>query len=159
CVNTLSADPNDDSADDLCLAYVPGGAPGDPNLGWHSNGRSGEIFWWERGPTPRTPVYPYLRHWTDGMTIQKVSGETVRVVEWVRGMDAWRETDLVDPGDTVTIDHSDLTMNAGSGPVGGDELDCTLIENVDGDGDVQWTIRLWNYYEPAAATSASITPV
>lgn len=157
CVVSTVDDPNTTALGEWSLAYLPGGSPGDPDLGQRSNGRAGELFWWERTDAPRAAVYPYLGPWTDGMTIQKVSGDMVRVIEWVRGSDAWRETDLANDGDTVTVDHSDLTMNAGSGPVGGTTLDCTLIEH--GDLVDGWTIRVWNYHEPIAPMSASITPV
>lgn len=155
CVVTNVDDDSTSTISEPSLAFLPGGSPGDPDLGQRSNGRSGESFWWTRTDPPRDPVYPYLGPWSDGMTIRKESGDLIRVVEWVRGVDAWRETDLEDDGDTVTVDHSDLTMNAGSGPVGGDKLNCTLVEH--GDGVDGWTARIWNYYpEEEVATTPRV---
>lgn len=146
-LNTSTDDPNAGSVNELALGYLPDGTPGLPYLGWRWNDRSegNDFWWWERESVPRTPVYPYLGPWTHGMTIQKESGDTVRVIEWNRGADIWRETDLVADGEQVTIDHNDLTMNAGGGPIGAAVLNCTLIEHSPTATDA-WTIRLWDYY-------------
>jgi hypothetical protein len=133
------------------LAFLPGGTPGDPTLGYHGNARTSPntFYWFEREAAPRTPVYPYLGPWMDGATIEYVGGDDCRIIEWHRGDNAWRQTDLTTGGQQHTIDLSDTTTNAGSGSVTG-PFDNVLIEHASTADS--WTLRIWDYYPPMTVT-------
>jgi hypothetical protein len=47
------------------------------------------------------PLYPYMGPWAHGCEVTAVSG-TVKVVEWKRGSEQWRQTVLA-PGESHVI--------------------------------------------------------
>jgi hypothetical protein len=76
---------------------------------YSSNNRAGEnsrTVYSESGEE----LYPYMGEWADGCEVEVVSGG-VLIVEWERGLDEWRETNL-SAGDSYTINLVDSENGA-----------------------------------------------
>lgn len=129
-----------------------------PHSAFSSNARNGNAHfeWFEAGTT--TPVYGYAHEWLDGATIIKRSGGTIRIVEWILGTDTWRETDLVNDGDSHTIDYSNLAMNAGGGGTAAGPLNNTLLEHAASGQDnfEAWIVGATEPVEPAAPPTPNV---
>lgn len=123
---------------------------------WNARRASAQFYWWIAGATPRSPLYCYLGKWADGLTIEKVSGDTVRIIEWERGAESWRETDLTTAGAQHTINLANTTLNAGSSTIEG-PLDGVLLEHAV--ATTGWVVRLWNYHpSPLPVDKLTLTP-
>jgi hypothetical protein len=64
------------------------------------NGRTGNVLRFVYS-TKGAPLYPYMGPWAHGCEVTAVSG-TVKVVEWKRGSEQWRET-VLHPGESHVI--------------------------------------------------------
>jgi hypothetical protein len=79
------------------------------------NGRTGNVLRFVYS-TKGEPLHPYMGPWAHGCEVTAVSG-TVKVVEWQRGSEQWRETvlrpreshviSLVPPEDSALIEGPD----------------------------------------------------
>lgn len=67
---------------------------------YQDNGRTGNVLRFVYS-TKDEPLYPYMGPWAHGCEVTAESG-TVKVVEWKRGSEQWRET-VLGPGESHVI--------------------------------------------------------